>query len=204
MFLLVPAQGFVAHWIQSFKDFPPSQKPASFSIDQVMEKLTGLARRTTRSRAPNVSVSEPRKTPGTSDSEDVRGLRDLGAALPATPDLYYFRPPAPKMAFFLAGIPSALFLLSCLPVDESADLAAARLRILSGAADNNYQGVANRYQELNIMGQTVNTMACLCLSKRGELAVRLIEPPVPEEFQTPEVPPGMLHAVRLLGLSDQI
>ncbi len=40
VFLLVPAQGFVAHWIQSFKDFPPSQKPASFSIDQVMEKLT--------------------------------------------------------------------------------------------------------------------------------------------------------------------
>ena len=39
VFLLVPAQGFVAQWIQSFKDFPPSQKPASFSIDQVMEKL---------------------------------------------------------------------------------------------------------------------------------------------------------------------
>jgi len=39
VFLLVPAQGFVAHWIQSFKDFPPSQKPASFSIDQVMQKL---------------------------------------------------------------------------------------------------------------------------------------------------------------------
>jgi len=54
------------------------------------------------------------------------------------------------------------------------------------------------------MGQRVNTLACLCLSKRGELAVRLMEPPVPEEFQTPEVPPGMLHAVRLLGLSDQI
>jgi len=54
------------------------------------------------------------------------------------------------------------------------------------------------------MGQRVNTLACLCLSKSGELAVRLIEPPVPEEFQTPEVPPGMLHAVRLLGLSDQI
>jgi arylsulfatase len=39
VFLLVPAQGFVAKWIQSFKEFPPSQKPASFSIDQVMEKL---------------------------------------------------------------------------------------------------------------------------------------------------------------------
>ena len=40
VFLLVPAQGFVANWIQSFREFPPSQKPASFSIDQVMEKLT--------------------------------------------------------------------------------------------------------------------------------------------------------------------
>jgi arylsulfatase A-like enzyme len=39
VFLLVPAQGYVARWIQSFKEFPPSQKPASFSVDQVMEKL---------------------------------------------------------------------------------------------------------------------------------------------------------------------
>jgi hypothetical protein len=30
----------VAQWLQSFKDFPPRQKPASFSIDQVMERLT--------------------------------------------------------------------------------------------------------------------------------------------------------------------
>jgi arylsulfatase A-like enzyme len=45
VFLLVPAQGYVAKWIQSFKDFPPSQKPASFSIDQVMEKLTTAAQK---------------------------------------------------------------------------------------------------------------------------------------------------------------
>jgi arylsulfatase A-like enzyme len=38
-FLLVPAQALVGQWIQSFKDFPPRQKPASFSIDEVMEKL---------------------------------------------------------------------------------------------------------------------------------------------------------------------
>ena len=43
VFLLVPAQGFVAKWIQSFRDFPPSQKPASFSIDQVMAKLSAGA-----------------------------------------------------------------------------------------------------------------------------------------------------------------
>ena len=30
---------------QSFKDFPPSQKPASFSIDQVMEKLAAAGQK---------------------------------------------------------------------------------------------------------------------------------------------------------------
>jgi arylsulfatase len=38
-FVLVPAQAFVGRWISSFKDFPPRQKPASFSIDEVMKKL---------------------------------------------------------------------------------------------------------------------------------------------------------------------
>ena len=40
LFLLVPAQAYVAQWLGSFKEFPPRQKPASFSIDQVMQKLT--------------------------------------------------------------------------------------------------------------------------------------------------------------------
>jgi arylsulfatase len=39
-FLLVPAQAFVANWLQSFKEFPPRMKPASFSLDQVMSHLT--------------------------------------------------------------------------------------------------------------------------------------------------------------------
>src|SRR5262245_5739788 len=39
IFALVPAQAFVAQWLASFKDFPPRQKLASFSIDQVMDKL---------------------------------------------------------------------------------------------------------------------------------------------------------------------
>jgi arylsulfatase A-like enzyme len=38
-FLLVPAQAGVAKFLETFKEFPPSQKPASFSIDQVMQKL---------------------------------------------------------------------------------------------------------------------------------------------------------------------
>jgi arylsulfatase len=39
VFLLVPAQAYVAQFLQSFKQFPPRQKPASFSIDQVLQKL---------------------------------------------------------------------------------------------------------------------------------------------------------------------
>jgi len=39
-FLFVPAQAYVAQWLQSFRDFPPRQKPASFSLDRVMETLT--------------------------------------------------------------------------------------------------------------------------------------------------------------------
>jgi arylsulfatase len=38
-FALVPAQAFVAQWLQSFKEFPPRQKAATFGIDQVMDQL---------------------------------------------------------------------------------------------------------------------------------------------------------------------
>jgi arylsulfatase A-like enzyme len=39
-FLLVPAQALVAEFLETFKEFPPRQKPASFSIDQALEKAT--------------------------------------------------------------------------------------------------------------------------------------------------------------------
>jgi arylsulfatase len=39
MFVMVPAQAFVAQFLQTFQEFPPRQKPASFTIDQVIEKL---------------------------------------------------------------------------------------------------------------------------------------------------------------------
>ena len=38
-FLLVPAQAYVGKFLKTFKEFPPRQKAASFTIDQVMEKL---------------------------------------------------------------------------------------------------------------------------------------------------------------------
>jgi arylsulfatase len=39
-FMLVPAQALVAQQIQTFREFPPRQKPASFNLDRVMETLT--------------------------------------------------------------------------------------------------------------------------------------------------------------------
>jgi arylsulfatase len=39
VFLLVPAQAIVAEFLQTFVDFPPRMKAASFTIDQVQEKL---------------------------------------------------------------------------------------------------------------------------------------------------------------------
>jgi len=30
----------VAQWLQSFKEFPIRQKPATFNLDEVMEKMT--------------------------------------------------------------------------------------------------------------------------------------------------------------------
>ena len=37
--LFVPAQTYVAKMLESLKEFPARQEPASFSIDRVMEKL---------------------------------------------------------------------------------------------------------------------------------------------------------------------
>jgi arylsulfatase len=39
-YLLVPAQAYVADFMSTFQEFPPRQKAASFSLDEVMEKLT--------------------------------------------------------------------------------------------------------------------------------------------------------------------
>jgi arylsulfatase A-like enzyme len=38
-YLLVPAQAYVGRFLETFKEFPPRQKAASFSLDQVMEAL---------------------------------------------------------------------------------------------------------------------------------------------------------------------
>jgi arylsulfatase A-like enzyme len=43
-FLLVPAQAIVGKWLESFKEFPQRQKPASFNLDEVMRKLSAPAK----------------------------------------------------------------------------------------------------------------------------------------------------------------
>jgi arylsulfatase len=42
-YFLVPAQAYVGQFLATFKEFPPRQKAASFSLDQVMEKLMSPA-----------------------------------------------------------------------------------------------------------------------------------------------------------------
>jgi arylsulfatase len=38
-FLLLPAVAKVSTYLSTYKEFPPRQRPASFSIDQVSDKL---------------------------------------------------------------------------------------------------------------------------------------------------------------------
>ena len=40
MFALAPAQAFIGKWLNSFKEFPPRQKPGSFSLGDAMDKIT--------------------------------------------------------------------------------------------------------------------------------------------------------------------
>jgi arylsulfatase len=39
VFLLVPAQTYVAQFLSTFREFPPRQKPASFSVEDVIEQM---------------------------------------------------------------------------------------------------------------------------------------------------------------------
>jgi len=39
VYLLVPMQEYVGKYLATFRDYPPRQKAASFTIDQVMEQL---------------------------------------------------------------------------------------------------------------------------------------------------------------------
>lgn len=43
VFFLIPAQQYVGQFLATFQEFPPRQKAASFSLDQVMEKLSSTS-----------------------------------------------------------------------------------------------------------------------------------------------------------------
>jgi arylsulfatase len=43
MWAIAPAGAYVANWLQSFKEFPPRQKPGSFNLDRVMEAVTATS-----------------------------------------------------------------------------------------------------------------------------------------------------------------
>jgi hypothetical protein len=38
-YLILPGVGFVADWLKSFAQFPPRQTPATFNLNDVMQKL---------------------------------------------------------------------------------------------------------------------------------------------------------------------
>jgi arylsulfatase A-like enzyme len=42
MFVIAPATAYVGQWLQSFKEYPPRQKPGSFNLDRVMEAVTSV------------------------------------------------------------------------------------------------------------------------------------------------------------------
>jgi arylsulfatase A-like enzyme len=44
MFAIAPAGAYVGNWLQSFREFPPRQKPGSFNLDRVMEALTSSSK----------------------------------------------------------------------------------------------------------------------------------------------------------------
>ena len=44
MYVMVPANEFIFNWIESFKEFPPAQEVASWSIDKVMKQMASGGR----------------------------------------------------------------------------------------------------------------------------------------------------------------
>jgi len=53
-FLLMPAQQIVGEFLQTFREFPPRQRPASFSIDQALEKARQTQEAMATSAGPGV------------------------------------------------------------------------------------------------------------------------------------------------------
>jgi arylsulfatase len=41
--VIAPAATYIGQWLQSFREFPPSQKPGSFNLNRAMEAVTNGA-----------------------------------------------------------------------------------------------------------------------------------------------------------------
>jgi len=88
-FLLVPMQALVAKWLTSFKEFPIRQKPASFNLDAVMEKMmprndqTGIRSNVIRRSSP----PHPRITSGAGSPLSPRRGRELRSVGEQNPSL---------------------------------------------------------------------------------------------------------------------
>jgi arylsulfatase len=39
MFMIAPSAAYVGQWLQSFRDFPPRQRPGSFNLEHAMEAV---------------------------------------------------------------------------------------------------------------------------------------------------------------------
>ena len=74
--LLVPAQQIVGEFLQTFKEFPPRQRPASFSIDQALEKARKSRRRWPRAAGPASSSARTQR-----EGDCPRGGRLSAASL---------------------------------------------------------------------------------------------------------------------------
>jgi hypothetical protein len=61
-FLLVPAQAYVGMFLQSFQEYPPRMKAASFSLDQVIEKLAASGGSKLRSASLSDEPEHPRRS----------------------------------------------------------------------------------------------------------------------------------------------
>lgn len=43
VYLILPGVAYVGQWLQSFKEFPPRQTPASFNLNGVMQKMSAAS-----------------------------------------------------------------------------------------------------------------------------------------------------------------
>src|SRR5262249_18983961 len=59
VFLLVPAQAIVGEFLKTFQEFPPRQRPASFSIDRALEKARQQQEAMLAKPAPDTAKKQP-------------------------------------------------------------------------------------------------------------------------------------------------